>query len=249
MSKVSVTRSASSAVVTIGDGRRRNALGSDDWTELTHAMTRLGADPDVHVIVLTGQGNVFCSGSDLNEWLDADAAEVCAALGQLERCFRTIEELSVPVVAAVEDAAIGAGCQLALACDVTVLSQSARVGMPVARLGILPSPAFVARLSTRAGSAVASDLYLTGRLLSAEEALRAGLVTRVVPPGEALASARAVAAQIVGFSSAAVESVKSVVRSVSRTHPGCAGSGQSPAVEPAALRSAVQAFLTHPRPA
>lgn len=98
-----------------------------------------------------------------------------------EKAFRAVERCPVPVVAQVQGVAAGAGCQLALACDLRVMGESARIGMPIARLGILPSPAFAARLVRLAGQALARELLYTGRLLDSAEAATAGLANAVVP--------------------------------------------------------------------
>lgn len=169
------------ATVTLGSGRRRNALTRTAWTTLEDVVTRLGADPGVRVIVLRGRGGTFCSGSDLTEWAGADADVVEDSFARMESAFRAVERCPVPVVAVVTGVAAGAGCQLALACDLRLAADSARIGMPIARHGILTSPAFAARLSMLAGPALTRELLYTGRLLDAPAAAAAGLVNRVCP--------------------------------------------------------------------
>lgn len=169
------------ATVTLGSGRRRNALTRTAWTTLEDVVTRLGADPGVRVIVLRGRGGTFCSGSDLTEWAGADADVVEDSFARMESAFRAVERCPVPVVAVVTGVAAGAGCQLALACDLRLAADSARIGMPIARHGILTSPAFAARLSTLVGPALTRELLYTGRLLDAPAAAAAGLVNRVCP--------------------------------------------------------------------
>ena len=124
-------------------------------------------------------------------------AEVQSTFRYMEECFVALEQAPMPVLAAVEGVAAGAGCQLALSADILVMADSARIGMPVARLAILASTAFIARVSRRAGKAVTADMYLTGRLLSAEEARNSGLAARVVPSGTAVEAATAVANQVI----------------------------------------------------
>jgi hypothetical protein len=134
-------RHETTAVIEIGDGTRRNALGRAEWRALERLVGELSADPTVSVIVVTGRGDTFSAGSDLNDWADASLEEVEQSFAEMEACFQIIERAPVPVIAAVDGVAAGAGCQLALACDLVVMSSSARMGMPIARLGILASTA------------------------------------------------------------------------------------------------------------
>jgi enoyl-CoA hydratase/carnithine racemase len=176
------------ADVSVGDGQRGNALSSDDWRELEQTFRHLAEDDQLRAVVVRGQGGTFSAGSDMREWVQADRTDVAQSFAAMEAAFTAIEDLPVPVIAEVEGVAAGAGCQLALACDLRVLAETARIGMPIARLGILVSPSFAARLSVLAGPGVARELLYTGRLVSAEEAVRLGLATRSVPV-EHLASA------------------------------------------------------------
>jgi enoyl-CoA hydratase/carnithine racemase len=167
--------------VVIGSGVRGNALSTLGWASLERVFRTIADDPDTHVVVVTGAGRTFSSGSDLREWVSAAPGDVQAGFVVMEAAFTAIEQCPIPVVAAVDGVAAGAGCQLALACDLQILSSSARIGMPTARLGILISPSFAARISVLAGPAVTRDLLYTGRLIGAEEAVRVGLATRSAP--------------------------------------------------------------------
>lgn len=178
---VTSTVDAGVGTVTFGSGTRRNALTRTAWTAVEDVVTRLGADPAVRVIVLRGRGRTFCSGSDLTDWVGADEDVVEDSFARMESAFQAVERCPVPVVAAITGAAAGAGCQLALACDLRFAADSARIGMPIARHGILASPAFAARLSTLGGPALARELLYTGRLLDGPAAVSAGLVNRSVP--------------------------------------------------------------------
>lgn len=166
------------ATVVVGDGGRRNALDTAGWEALRRSVTGL---PDGLVaVVVRGRGATFCAGSDLREWDGADGATVDASFTAMEAALRAVESVPVPTLAVVEGAATGAGCLLALACDTQLVARTARVGMPVVRLGILLSPAFATRLSVRVGPARAKELLYTGRILGADEATALGLVGRVV---------------------------------------------------------------------
>jgi enoyl-CoA hydratase/carnithine racemase len=153
-------------------------MGSADWRRLQTAASTLSRT--VHAVVVRGYGDMFCAGSDMREWQDASGAQVDASFAQMEAALQAVEAIPVPTVAVVQGAATGAGCQLALACDVQLVARSARVGMPVAQLGILLSAAFATRLSVRVGPARAKELLFSGRLLAAPEAAAIGLVSRAI---------------------------------------------------------------------
>ncbi|GLY90218.1 3-hydroxybutyryl-CoA dehydratase [Actinoallomurus iriomotensis] len=199
------------ADISVGDGRRGNALSSDDWRELAQIFRRLAEDDQVRAVVVRGQGGTFSAGSDMREWVQADRMDVAESFAAMEAAFTAIEDLPVPVVAEVEGVAAGAGCQLALACDLRVLADTARIGMPIARLGILVSPLFAARLSVLAGPGVARDLLYTGRLVSAEEAVRLGLATRSVPAADLGATTRRLVLSVVRHPPSAIRAAKHAV--------------------------------------
>ncbi|MCW2758979.1 MAG: enoyl-CoA hydratase/isomerase family protein [Nocardioidaceae bacterium] len=240
------------ALIELGDGSRLNALGRADWRALDVMVAAASADPDVAAVVIAGSGTTFSAGSDLNEWSGSSLEEVERTFDVMEACFQTIEGAPVPVLAAVEGVAAGAGCQLALACDLVVMSQAARLGMPVARLGILASRAFAARVSRRCGTAMAADLYLTGRLLTADESLRAGLVTRLVPPELARAEAIALAEVISSTPSTALRAAKDALSRVSPTREvgrrETTGPVAAPRVSYGEFRWAVDAFFANRLP-
>jgi enoyl-CoA hydratase/carnithine racemase len=215
--RVTHEQNESIAVIEIGDGTRRNSLGRADWRALNSLVDRISANPAISVIVIASHGDTFSAGSDLNDWNGASREDIEQGFEEMEACFQTIERSPLPVIAAVEGVAAGAGCQLALACDLVVMSTSARIGMPIARLGILASTAFAIRLSRRTGTAVAADLYLTGRLLTADESRDVGLVTRVVPAGVARPEAIALARSMASTPSAALSAAKAVLGRLNST--------------------------------
>ncbi|HET9081293.1 MAG TPA: enoyl-CoA hydratase/isomerase family protein [Trebonia sp.] len=219
---VRVTSDGPVTAVTIGNGARYNVLGSRDWTALEQAFGELAADERVRVVLLAGQGSSFSAGFNLREWEGASRDEVDQAFARMEAACTAIERLPVPVVAKVRGVAAGAGCQLALACDLRVADRAARLGMPVARLGILTSPSFAARLSLLAGPGVARDLLYTGRLIDALEAQRFGLVTRCVPGSELDQVTAALVESIAAQPPAAIRAAKRAV-----------GAGLGPAIEAA----------------
>ena len=168
------------ARLTIGNGSRRNALGVTDWTRLRRLADGLSLYPDVKVVLVRGAAATFSAGSDIREWSQARPAEVDASFQAMEAALQAVESIEVPTIAVIEGVAAGAGCELALACDLRLMASSARLGMPILQLGILPSPAFTLRLSALAGPARTRELLYTGRLLDSEQAERYGLATEVV---------------------------------------------------------------------
>lgn len=169
------------AVLTVGTGERFNALSSAQWRALEISARGLATDPSIRAVVIRGSGATFCSGSDLREWQDSTGADVSAAFSAIEAALQAVEAIPVPTLALVRGVATGAGCQLALACDLQVLESGAQIGMPIARLGMLIPPTFANRMSLRVGPSRAKDLLYGGRLLTAQEAVAMGLVSTVVP--------------------------------------------------------------------
>jgi enoyl-CoA hydratase len=219
---VEVTWRGPVAHVLIGDGTRHNVLGSASWTALGTVLSRLAADATVRAVVLSGQGGSFCAGFDMREWDGAGPAEVEAAFRQMEAACAAIEKVPVPVIAKIAGVAAGAGCQLALACDLRVFARGALIGMPIARLGILASPSFAARLWLLAGPGAARDLLYTGRLIGSAEAARLGLVTRIVPESDLGSATDVLTEAITAHPAAAIRAVKRAV-----------GAGLAPVIEAA----------------
>ena len=187
------------ALLVLDNPDQRNAM-SDAMTEAwTAAVADLVGDPTVRVVVVTGEGSAFCSGGNTS-WI---ASEPDATVDDLRRrmlpfyhAWLAIRSLEVPTIAAVNGAAIGAGLCLALACDIRYAATSARLGAPFVKLGMHPGMAATWSLPEVVGPAAARDLLLTGRLVGAEEALRLGLVSRVVDDATFRDEVLAVAADV-----------------------------------------------------
>ncbi len=232
------------ARVVIGSGTRRNALTSGSWVGIERAVKRLAHDDAVRVVVIEGAGGWFSAGSDIREWADASVDRVDLSFARMEAACAAIEELPVAVIAKVRGIAAGAGCQLALACDLRFLARGASIGMPIARLGILVSPSFANRLTTRCGTAVAAELLFTGRMVRADEAVRVGLANGAVSTDALDAHVEVVIERIIEVSAASVRAAK---RAIARTaSPGRvaarAASGKS--FNETDFRRGVAAFVT-----
>jgi enoyl-CoA hydratase/carnithine racemase len=188
-------------VLTLDNPEQRNAMSESMTASWVRAVDELAGDRSVRVVVVTGEGTAFCSGGDTS-WIagepDASVDQLRTRMAAFYRAWLSIRRLEVPTIAAVNGPAIGAGLCLALACDIRYAAAGARLGAPFVKLGMHPGMAGTYLLPKVVGEAHARDLLLTGRVVDAEEALRLGLVSRVIEPAsffeEVLAAARGVAA-------------------------------------------------------
>src|SRR5918992_407018 len=191
---VRVERDERIAVVTLDRPEQLNALSTQLMNELVGVLEELDADPGIRCIVLTGSERAFAAGADIDEMADATAMDMLAQR-RVEQ-WDAIRTLRTPLVAAVSGWCLGGGCELAMACDLIVASESAKFGQPETGLGIIPGAGGTQRLTRAVGKAKAMDVILTGRFLDAREAERAGLVARVVAPEAWLDEAKRVAQEI-----------------------------------------------------
>lgn len=192
-------RDGSVAVVTITRPQVLNALNSATIDELRRAALELRHDAAVRAVVITGAGEkAFVAGADINELAVLRPAEGKEHSRRGQHVLGLIESMGKPVIAAINGYALGGGCELALACTLRVAADTARLGQPEVNLGIMPGYAGTQRLSRLVGKGVALDLLLSGRHVTADEALRIGLVNRVVPAGELMGAAKAMAAELAG---------------------------------------------------
>jgi enoyl-CoA hydratase len=176
---------------------------------LEACLTALDADPAVKAVVLTGAGANFAAGADLKEMLPMTAAQVMAS--DFTGCCHRLADLGKPVIAAVSGLVLGGGCELVEMCDLVIAADTARFGHPEITVGTMPGAGGTQRLPKAVGKHVAMDMLLTGRVLTAEEALGCGLVSRVVGAERLLDEALAVARQIASFSAPVARMIKEAV--------------------------------------
>ncbi|SFE34609.1 Enoyl-CoA hydratase/carnithine racemase [Actinopolyspora alba] len=239
-SPVAVRRPSSQVVeLTVGDATKRNALNRAGWDLLRRTVERIGTEETTRVVVLRGRHGTFCAGSDMTEWVDADLDSVEDSFARMEAAFHAVERCPVPVVAEISGVAAGAGCQLALACDLRYMSTSARIGMPIIRLGINTSPAFAARMVSLVGPARARRLLYTGELLDGVAAVAEGLVECAVPETELTERTEELLTAIVEKPPAAIRAAKAAV-ATALDHPPSNG---SPAVDPETFPTNIRGFL------
>ncbi|MDT9592112.1 enoyl-CoA hydratase [Nocardioides zeae] len=184
--------------ITLDRPKALNALNVELMEEVVAAALAFDADPEIGAILLSGSERAFAAGADIKEMAAQDYAAM--AVGDWFSAWDRFAGLRTPVVAAVSGYALGGGCELAMMCDVLIASETAKFGQPEITLGTIPGIGGSQRLTRAIGKAKAMDLVLTGRMMDAEEAERAGLVSRVVPADELDATAAEVAATIAGMS-------------------------------------------------
>jgi enoyl-CoA hydratase len=208
-STVLCEREGAIAVLTLNRPEKLNALNAELLGELGATLERLSLDPSVGCAILTGAGEkAFAAGADI-EAMAAMSTEQARAFSEAgQRVCSRIERAPFPVVGAVNGFALGGGCELALACDFLYASDRAKLGQPEVNLGVMPGFGGTQRLARRVGIGRARELCYTGDTLSAEEALRIGLVNVVVPHAELSARVREVAAKIAGKGRLAVAQCK-----------------------------------------
>ena len=206
---VLVERDAAIGVVLMNRPKQLNALSGELMDALSAALEELDADPKIRAIVIGGGERAFAAGADINEL----AAGTPVSLYEARRLDRwdAIRDVRTPLVAAVSGFCLGGGCELAMLCDVIVASESAKFGQPEINLGVLPGAGGTQRLTRAVGKAIAMDMILTGRMLSAREALDFGLVARVVAKEAWLDEAKRVAREIASKGPIAVRLAKEAV--------------------------------------
>jgi len=199
-------------IVTVNRPQVRNALDTATIDELRRAALALKHDDRVRAVVMTGAGDTaFVAGADIRQLTDLDpaAAKAYALAGQ--HVFDLVENLGKPVIAAVNGKALGGGCELAMACTLRIAADHASFGQPEVKLGLIPGFAGTQRLPRLVGKGRALELLLTGREVDAQEALRIGLVNRVVPGAELLEAARGWARELAQLPAFALRTVMDAV--------------------------------------
>ena len=188
-----------------------NSLNAETIGELAEFFSGIGADSAVKVIILTGAEKAFVAGADIKEMLPMTAAEAQAWGRMAQGIFNLIETLPQPVIAAVNGFALGGGCELAMSCDIRIASEKAKFGQPEVTLGIIPGFAGTQRLPRLVGKGIAKELIYTGDMIDAQEALRIGLVNKVVAAEELLPAAKAMAQRIMSRGMFAVQQAKTAI--------------------------------------
>jgi enoyl-CoA hydratase len=218
---VLVSVDARVATVTLNRPRARNALSSELIQELRWSLRELDRDDDVDVIVLTGSDPAFCAGLDLKE-LGSTGGNLDLLPPEGGLAGTPFAPVRKPLIGAVNGVAVTGGLELALHCDILIASVRARFADTHARVGVMPAWGLTVLLPQAVGARVARQMSLTGDYLDADDALRHGLVTAVVPHDELLDHVRKVAASIVGNDQAGVRTLLSTYRTIAQQHDAAA---------------------------
>lgn len=207
---VLIERHAHVGLITINRPEVRNALNFETWKYLTAAFAELEADNDIRVIVVTGAGDkAFVAGADLNALKERSA--VATFYGELPAALAKVEKSKKPLIAAINGFALGGGLELALACDIRIASDKAKFGQTEINVGIIPGYGGTQRLPRLVGTALAKEMIFTGKIISATEAEKIGLVNRVVPAEELMTTVMELANDIAAKSPLIVQIAKQAI--------------------------------------
>ena len=205
-----VEKRARVGLITIHRPKQLNALNDSVMSELGSALAEFDADDGVGAMVITGSDKAFAAGADIGAMRDWTYMDVYKT-EYITRNWERLKSVRKPVIAAVAGYALGGGCELAMMCDFVVAADTAKFGQPEIKLGIIPGAGGTQRLPRAVGKGKAMDLILTGRLMDAAEAERAGLVSRVVAADKLLEEALAAAQTIAGYSLPSVMAAKEAI--------------------------------------
>lgn len=197
-------------IITLNRPKQLNALNDQLMTELGAALQAFDADAAIACMILTGSEKAFAAGADIGAMATYSFADVYKG-DYITRNWEAIRAIRKPVIAAVSGFALGGGCELAMMCDFIIAADNARFGQPEIKLGIIPGAGGTQRLPRAVGKAKAMDMALTGRMMDAAEAERAGLVSRVVPLDKLMDEALGAALLISEYSQIAVMAAKEAV--------------------------------------
>lgn len=204
------------ALITLNRPAELNALNLQLMEELRDALQELDQLEEVRVIIITGNEKAFAAGADIKQMAGKTAIDMLK-VDQFST-WDQIRKIRKPLIAAVSGFALGGGCELAMTCDMIVASETARFGQPEIRIGVMPGAGGTQRLTRAVGKARAMEMVLTGKFISAEEALSAGLINRVVPVEMYLAEAISLARDIAAMSPVAARLAKESVNRAFETH-------------------------------
>ncbi|HWP98088.1 MAG TPA: enoyl-CoA hydratase-related protein [Syntrophomonadaceae bacterium] len=207
-----LSREEGIAVITINRPKSLNALNKATLAELSQALDSVDMDREVKAVILTGAGEKsFVAGGDIPYMQDMDSMRAREFVLFGQKVLRKLEYLPKPVIAAINGFCLGGGCELALACDFRIASQKAKFGQPEVKLGVIPGLGGTQRLPRMVGTGMAKQLLYTGDIISAQEALRIGLINEVVPANELISHVLGIASRIISGGLLAVSLCKFAV--------------------------------------
>jgi enoyl-CoA hydratase len=200
------------AIVTIDNQAALNALNNQTLTQLDKTFDDLARNPEVKGVIITGAGEKsFVAGADISEFLKVSGAEAPESMGRGQRIFDKIEAFDRPVIAAINGFTLGGGNELAMCCDIRIASENAIFGQPEVNLAIIPGYGGTQRLPRLVGPGKAKEIIFADERINAQEALRIGLVERVVPKGQAVEEARKLLKKILSKGPVAIKMAKKAI--------------------------------------
>ncbi|QGN32356.1 enoyl-CoA hydratase/isomerase family protein [Microlunatus sp. Gsoil 973] len=199
------------ATLRIDRPEQLNALNADIQARIAAAAREADRRDDIAAVVLTGGDKVFAAGADVKEMADLGYAEMAAQSARIHECFNAVAGIAKPVIAAINGYALGGGCELALCADVRFAAQNATLGQPEIKLGVIPGAGGTQRLTRLVGPSRAKEIIFSGRFVGAEEALRIGLLDRLLPATEVYPAAVEWAKQFVGGPRLALSAAKQAI--------------------------------------
>lgn len=211
------------AIVTLNRPQALNALNTRFFREMDAMIEQVSGMPEIKAMIITGEGKAFAAGADIAEMVDMTPEQGIAFSKTGQNTFRSLEEMEIPVIAAINGFALGGGLELAMGCDFRIASSKAKFGQPEVSLGLIPGYAGTQRLPRLTGLGDALFLLMSGEMINAEEALRIGLVQKVVEPEQLMEETVRIAKVIASKGSQAVKKVKYVTRAGRMMHfeDGC----------------------------
>ena len=209
------------ATITINRPQAMNALNDETVQELLLRLEDAEKDENVRVIVITGAGEkAFCAGLDLKPMRDINVIKAVEMSRRGQKLTLAIEEVGKPVIAAINGYALGGGLELAMACDIRIVSEKARIGQPEVNVGLIPGWGGTQRLPRLVGKGIAKELIFTGKMIDAKTAERIGLINVVVPPDELMSTVEELTKVIMSKPPIAIRLAKELINSSIETDQG-----------------------------
>lgn len=245
--KIIYQETAGLAIITIHRPQLKNALTSNMWDQLAKIALQTLDNPKNKVLLLRGSGENFTAGSDIKEFNSISLENAEEAFVHMEKTISTIEKLPIPVIGVINGPAMGAGLELALACDIRIGSDKARMGIPVGKLGITLNNKFAKRLVDLVGPSATKDFVFTGRMYKAEEAFKAGMLNYLVQEKDLNKFAIRMGKLVAGMSPASLLAVKRSVQECVDSAP-VLWKSSTPFVDPHDFPEGVRAFVEKRQP-
>ncbi|AGK53947.1 MAG: enoyl-CoA hydratase/carnithine racemase [Bacillus sp. (in: firmicutes)] len=240
--KITLQETGGLAIITIHRPQKRNALTANMWDQLAEIGEMVLENPKNRVLLLRGAGEQFTAGSDLQEFHEMSLEEAENAFVLMEKAISTIENLPLPTIGVINGPAMGAGLELALACDLRIGSEKSRLGIPVGKLGITLNNKFAKRLVDLVGPSVTKELVYLGRILKAEEAYSVGMLNYLVEEAELGRYALKMGKLVASMSPASLLAVKQSVNECINSTP-VLWNGSTPFVDQQDFPEGVAAFV------